>query len=457
MLNEFARHRAAFLLLVPAIALAALPFGGMTPWFDSAFAVGAGLILALWVLGGTAPVACPLPREIAIAAGLWAAVAIWCGLQIWLPVGFGSAAPVWNEARQLLGDTNGGTLAVNPEAGARGLLRLGGYAAIFFLCFRFSARADRARILLWTVALATTVSAIYGLVTWTLGLRTVLWYERTFETGNLSATFPNRNAFADYAALGLIAVLALIVDRAERPEPVGRRTWLWTVAIFFKYVIGRSWILVYAALALFTALLLTHSRAGLVAALFGCGVFFCCALRGRSSVRTAALGAALTVAVAGFLVWAAGGGLSDRLTKLPDASVERFTIYELTLGMIAERPLLGTGLGSFVDLFPSVRPPEIRARIDYAHNSYIENALEMGLPAALAFYAGILLVGSIFVRAQLRRTASQPWAAIGISALSLAGLHAFFDYSTQFPAVAITLAALLGTAAARCAVPAAGR
>ncbi|MEX2454102.1 MAG: O-antigen ligase family protein [Rhodospirillaceae bacterium] len=453
-MNDTARHRTAFLLLIAGIALSPLPFGGATAWFDSAFVSGMGAILALWCVGECAarrPAAPAAEKAIRLAAMLYAGVFAWGAFQAWMPVPFGVAHPVWRDATALLGGVSGPFLSVNPEASVRGLLRLGGYACVFFLCYRLGSDERRARTVLVAVTAAATLSAAYGIVSWIAGSGTVLWYERTFEAGNLSATFPNRNAFADYAALGLICALALIRLRAGRPDAAGPGGWLWSVAIFLKYVIGRSWLLLYAALALFAALLLTHSRAGIGAAILACIVFFACAARGTASGRTTVLGALLVVPVAGFLMWAAGAGMTERLAKLPDASVERLTIYRLTAGLIAERPLLGTGLGTFADVFPAVRTPDIRPRIDFAHNSYLENALEMGIPAALAFYLSLGLVAGIFVRAQIRRTAAQPWPAVGIAATVLVASHALFDYAVQFPAVALTLAAILGTATARCA------
>jgi O-antigen ligase len=440
-------HRIAFVLLATSVGLAPLPFGGATGWFDGAFAAGTGLLLVLWAVA-TLQTGAGNAGALRLPALLFAAALGWCLAQALMPAWPAAAHPAWREASEILGRPLPALIAPDPEAAVRGVLRLAGYAAVFFLCHAYAADERRARILLWTIASAATIASAYGLFSWIAGSRTVLWYERTFEAGNLSATFPNRNAFADYAALGLLCAMSITALRAALPA-VSRPGFLWAAAIAVQYVLARSWVLVYAAVAIFAALVLTHSRAGLAAALLAIAVFLPLARPARMSRRTLLAAGAVAASVAAVLIWIAGAGLGERLAKLPGATDERLTIYRLTAGMIAERPLAGTGLGSFADVFPAVRTPEIRPRIDYAHNAFLENALEMGLPAAAAFYAALLAVVATCLRARRASGGVRVWPSLGIAATTLVAVHSLFDYSAQFPAVALTYAAILGIAAAR--------
>ena len=81
---------------------------------------------------------------------------------------------------------------------------------------------------------------------------------------------------------------------------------------------------------------------------------------------------------------------------------------------------------------------------DYAHNTYLELAHELGLPAA----AALLLAQGLVVRRLWRGAAERRrnrWpACVGLGAAAAAGLHALLDFSLQMPAAAALFAMLLG-------------
>ena len=84
-----------------------------------------------------------------------------------------------------------------------------------------------------------------------------------------------------------------------------------------------------------------------------------------------------------------------------------------------------------------------------AHNTYLENALELGVPAAAALVLAIGWIVIICVSAVLRHRRQAFLPCLGVSATVLVGLHATVDYSLQIPAVAMAYAAILGAACAQ--------
>jgi O-antigen ligase len=87
--------------------------------------------------------------------------------------------------------------------------------------------------------------------------------------------------------------------------------------------------------------------------------------------------------------------------------------------------------------------------VDLAHNDYLENILELGVPAAAVLYGMLLLLVWRCLRGVLRRRrdAIFPCAALGASAL--VGSHAAVDFSMQMPAVAVTYAVMIGLGVAQ--------
>lgn len=440
--------------LASGLALSPLAFGGTAGWFTAFLAVAAGGLALAWsAIAFAAP---DLPRSrlgpVLVPACLTGAAILWCFVQAFLPVAESIAPAQWGDAARLLGRTLPPMLSLNPEASISGAMRLAAYGIVFLLCYQFAADEACARRLLVLVTVAGTAYAAYGIWLELSGSGLVLWFDRTFEPGNLSSTFPNRNAFASYATLCLLGGFTLLHRRRVRQGDLSSGWRRATVSVVRYYFHRNGW-LFYAVTVLFVAILWTHSRAGLATAIVAFLAFAACAAGGARYRRIAAGGSLVVVAVAVAIFAVAGGGTVERFGKIEAATAERIEIYRLTIGAIADRPLLGTGLGTFSDVFPAYRSAALRPQIDFAHNSYLENALEMGIPAALLFYGGLAALFVVFLRALFRHRGAHSYPALGIAALAAAGFHALFDYAVQFPAVAITLAALLGVAAAQSVQP----
>ena len=110
-----------------------------------------------------------------------------------------------------------------------------------------------------------TAYAIYGLIDFWTGNATFLQMPKGDYYGGVSATFVNRNSFATYAGLALVACLANLVSAAEASGGGGsRRHQLSTFEM-----LGRSAGKLAVIFILATALLLTGSRGGLLATLLG--------------------------------------------------------------------------------------------------------------------------------------------------------------------------------------------
>ena len=79
-----------------------------------------------------------------------------------------------------------------------------------------------------------------------------------------------------------------------------------------------------------------------------------------------------------------------------------------------------------------------------AHNSYLENMFELGLPAAGAFYAALLLVGLRLLAGLSVRQRGRTVLAFAFGAYVTAAFHSGFDFSLQMPALAAVFAWILG-------------
>ena len=130
----------------------------------------------------------------------------------------------------------------------------------------------------------------------------------------------------------------------------------------------------------------------------------------------------------------------------------RWSVYGFCLEAIRQRPLLGAGVGTFADLFPSLRAPDFYSLgvWESAHSTILEIAVEMGLPVAamiaIAALASLLVLARAAIKSEGRSRRSAA-AIAGIILLSY--LHSTIDFSLQIPGYLILFGILLGCGLAR--------
>lgn len=155
-------------------------------------------------------------------------------------------------------------------------------------------------------------------------------------------------------------------------------------------------------------------------------------------------------ALAGSIALAlAGSGILQRLMEDPVVADSRGEIFAATLAAIRDNFLDGTGLGTFRFVFPMYQSPRLDAFIDLGHNDYLQNMLELGIPASLLLFAlvGFLVVECVRGVRRRQKGALYPCAAVAASVLVAA--HSIVDFSLQIPAVSLVYAAILGIGVAQ--------
>ena len=184
--------------------------------------------------------------------------------------------------------------------------------------------------------------------------------------------FEDISSFGSICVLLLMYVLAVLVER--------RTPTFWTVitAIFLICMVVASW----------------SRGAWLAAVIFG-GVLalFHFGPRGRTVILGTAIAIVALVNLSLRLpVWENQPYLSRlaslvRIENPENKDSGRIPIYRKAVRMIAERPLVGFGIGSFYRTSTSYADKDdiYGAKPDFAHNVYLEIAAEEGLPIAAVF------------------------------------------------------------------------
>ena len=144
-----------------------------------------------------------------------------------------------------------------------------------------------------------------------------------------------------------------------------------------------------------------------------------------------------------------GAETADRFSQSIGQFEGRQIAYAATLRAIADAPWLGTGLGTFRDVFEAYQPADLPKTWYHAHNSYLENALELGIPAAVLLALAPALAAVRCWQGVRTRRRDHHYAALGVAATVLVGLHAMLDFSLELAGVTVPYAVLLGVGLAQ--------
>jgi len=439
---------------VACLGLSPLLFGANVPLAWGLDAAAFGVLLAFHGAGrliegepfpaGAGRLAIPLT-----AIGL---VLLWVFLQTqsWTPEALHH--PLWARAREALGQPLDGAISIDPSETRLALVRLATAAAVFALALQLGRDPAWAARIVWTVAIAGAVYAVYAMALKAAGDDARLALPASLfqleQSPAFAGPFVNRNHFAIYLGLGAVACWALFsrdMRRGTRDQGFAGGRELAARGLGAGRAIGRHALL---SMPLLAGLLLTSSRAGFFLTM--AGILVMAAVEGARA-RPARMGAwaALAAAAAGVGVALAAQGdlLGGRLAGSQVSDIgSRVATSSIAVQAILDRPLLGHGYGTFSSVFPMFRDGQLPlgGRWEEAHNSYLEAALGLGAPVALIFFAalGWLVYRCARGAAARKRDRLAPSAALG--ATMLVGLHSCVDFSIQIQGVALTYAALLG-------------
>jgi O-antigen ligase len=196
-----------------------------------------------------------------------------------------------------------------------------------------------------------------------------------------------------------------------------------------------------------SALLLTQSRGAFVA-LCAALAAFVGSLRRMALMTSGTSFKAAAVVSLGLLfglIALAGEEILGRFTAADADALNRLAYYRTTWDAIWDRPLLGTGYGTYADAFRAHNHPGTGTYfLDKAHNSYLQIIMELGWPAAAALYSGLVLLVLSCLRG-----ASGVYQAVLVSCSVLVAVHSLVDFSLEMPANAATYALLLGVGCAQ--------
>jgi len=444
-----AMNSVLFVGLILLVMLSPLPLGSNRPWSWSLCTVVISLLAAGWAMANLGKKGQVSRMPPVILVGLFALACSWALIQIaaWVPQSW--KHPLWQMANETLQTNLPASITLTAEDGLTALMRLLGYVLVFVLAYQLCRDRTRAQTAFFWLTLAGFAYAVFGLYSYWGAYHPEWLFGAKVMPHDVRSTFINRNHFATWQGLTLLCAMAWFYQHMARPVvkpyfvPQDRDARV-------EEFILKAWKPLLAVLLMVTALVLTHSRGGFTAALAGTVVLMMLLDRrasNRKGLSRVTVIAALVIASISFYL--TSEVLLDRIEHTDLTSEERLLVFANVNRGIADNPALGFGYGTFSDSFRLYDNTELPYHYDRAHNTWLENAFELGLPAALALYLAMAGLALTCWRGVNRRRRDWVYPATGAAASVLVGVHATVDFSLQLPAVAILYACIMGIAVAQ--------
>lgn len=339
--------------------------------------------------------------------------------------------------------------SVAPESTIRTSVYALSYLVFFLLVFMSIKNTQSLPRFFRTIGLIVTVYCAYGLIIYFSGNEKILWFDKWTSLEGLTSTFVNRNHFAAYAGIGMNCLIAYSfwLFATTNTDSINSKSRLFD---FCNRHLTQVMALSLSFVIVFTALLLTGSRAGIISAIIAItyltfGLYFHSKSRSSRHNKIVSLIKFLPIFLiclsAMFLL--SGDLLVDRLNSgLVDNY--RLETYSLIVHLIENGSLYGTGLGSFPEVFSQHRMENLHVLLLRAHNDYLEILLTAGpfVGGILLSFLLLFLFKSIFDKPL--SSPMSPFSIATTSSMIQLALHSSVDFPLQIPAIAITMCGIIG-------------
>jgi len=433
--------------LIVAVCVAVLAFGGTGPSF---FAVTQVIILGLGVLfvvsGQFSRVASfhiPLASPLFLLALVLLQV---CPLPI-------SLAPLLGRSWDDLPGGSHFTVSMAPHQTMSHLFLLVTYLTVFFLTLVLCRDHKRKKRLVFALVALAVFEALYGLIQYLTGWQQIFTYVKKYYLEEATGTYINRNHFAGFLEMILPFAVVLALRWAallSKNTPSGTAT---LRKIASRTELLSLVLLLFLATLLFVALVLSRSRMGIISILVSLVAILALAGTASMPARTrVAVATLFFLGVLGLIVWIGIDPVMSRFETLGReynfSGQNRISIWRDTLGLIRHHPLLGTGLGSFSVVYPSVQTVFLTLLVEHAHCDYLEVATDLGLPGAILAFGTIFWVLAQTAR-RYRKTEESFDKGVSLGCIgSIVAIlvHSLADFNLYIPANALVFTLIVALA-----------
>ncbi len=364
-------------------------------------------------------------------------------LKVISPMSWEMYRPVY----ELMGEKEWLPLSVNQKATIQEFLRLGSYILLYVLTVQLLRTAARIKNILNFIVILAGIIAFMAILQQFSSDGKLYWF-RPSPGGNPGGPWVNINQYAAY--IEMICPIALGLFLFHRPSIAKEHSFRQRFVAFFSSP-GSNLYFFYGILFLLlcSSVVISLCRGGIITILLSCLLFAVYA-----SIRLSKFGrASFWISLCLVLLFITSIGWQPVVDEFsyainPNGGIRdaRIELWTDTVAMIKDYPLLGSGFGTYIDVYPSYKTIANNLIFDHAHNDYLELLTDGGIISFLIvswFLFALLFHG---VR-QISRRRDRFAVFLGIGAFTgicAALMHIIVDFNLHNGAVGLYFFFLCG-------------
>lgn len=444
--------------MVVLLVATPLAFGSVDLWASSLMELGAFIIFGAWFV--KAIVDGKFVLEISWALYLLCALIALTLFQL-LPLPEAILSIISPDRVELdetfLNDTEGlwSTISVYRYATFTELQKLLAYGAIFIVITSHYRTKEQVMVLVRTILCMGVFLAVFAVVQKMAWNGRLYWFYPVPPGIESDAThvwgpYLNHNHFAGYMEISIMLAIGLLLYRTTRLRLLPG---LSLKRVIFRLLdSGQLTALILpavGALVMSAVLFLSLSRGGIAGLTGAVFIFIIMTFSRRSLKKKTALTAIFTVLVFALILFSSWGRIEQRFVEVAEVGkIKRFELWANTTDIVKDYPLVGTGLGTFKNIYPVYQEGNSTLFFAYAENDYIETLTDLGLVGITGvFVMGGLFLRSIVVRWRMRRDSFAKCLGAGALASIVSILiHSFSDFNLRIPSNALLFVVVLALA-----------
>jgi len=332
------------------------------------------------------------------------------------------------------------SLSLIPSHTLKQGLELLSYFLLGFLIIK-TVTERRQIIRIFSVLIAMGVfEAFYGMFELYNKNPRILFYKKIHYLDSVTGTFVNQNHLSGFLEMIIPLTIGLIIARINLFSLRGM-SWRRKLLQLSEKGLSTNMFISLSIIVMAVAIIFSRSRSGIFLLIFTLLLFFelTTLYLGRSEEQKKWIKNFLKVVflfITFISLYIGIGAMVERFALDKLLQEERPIYWKNTIGIFADYPLFGTGLGTFPSLYPDMEKGGQLMRISHAHNDYLEYLSELGLIGMILLLGGILymVINSFLVWRERKHPEMKGLALGGIISIICIMLHSITDFNLHIPA-----------------------
>ncbi len=442
--------------IITAIVFGPLAFGSVEPWAYSILAFTSFTALASCLVHDIGRERLSIPLSFPLLIGFLSLVLVILQIIPWPASLLETLQPetysIYERLREFSGGVSDSVLSpsIYPYATRVSLLKLASYLALFTAALGYINSRRRLNMIATALIVTAFTASMFGILQNLAGVREVFWLRRV-SGGSPFGQFASRNLFAAYGSICFFVGLGMLLSRGNYASALPFRR----SSAHKKLPSANPWqnmLLGFAVSITGVAVVWSLSRGGIVSAvLAGAFVIFALLFCGYTKDKKLYVFAVLLV-VAGFVTYLGWGPVISRLETLGVIAEDPSAVDRTRYGMWADAwrmgrlfPVLGTGAGTFLSVYPAFRSPAFNFLARNPHSEYLCVLAETGFSGLLLFLS-LLPVIVVKIGSGLKKVNNmytRGFLAGALGAVLTVSFHSVVDFPFRSPGIVATMAVII--------------